>query len=61
MGVTAQGVVFTGPGEVEIESFQVKDPGPQQVLVRQTRTLVSAGATTLRETGVLAPSVAVQG
>ncbi len=43
MTVNARGVVFAAPGEVAIESFEVPDPGPQQVLVRTTRTLVSAG------------------
>jgi 2-desacetyl-2-hydroxyethyl bacteriochlorophyllide A dehydrogenase len=43
MGVMARGIVFTGPGQVELETFEVQDPGPQQVLVRTTRTLVSAG------------------
>src|SRR5688500_7680237 len=40
---TARGVVFTAPGRAEIEEFAVPEPGPSQVLVRTTRTLVSAG------------------
>ncbi len=43
MPVTARGVVFTAPGTAELETFLLPDPGPHQVLVRQTRTLVSAG------------------
>jgi 2-desacetyl-2-hydroxyethyl bacteriochlorophyllide A dehydrogenase len=43
MPVTATGVVFAGPNQVELETFQVPDPEPQQVVVRTTRTLVSAG------------------
>ncbi|MBI3972158.1 MAG: alcohol dehydrogenase catalytic domain-containing protein [Chloroflexi bacterium] len=43
MPTTARGVVFTGPKQVELETFELSDPGPQQVLVRTTRTLVSAG------------------
>lgn len=43
MAVGARGVVFAAPGQVELETFTLPDPGPQQVLVRQTRTLVSAG------------------
>jgi threonine dehydrogenase-like Zn-dependent dehydrogenase len=36
-------IVFEGPGRVALESFEVPHPGPRQVLVRATRTLVSAG------------------
>jgi 2-desacetyl-2-hydroxyethyl bacteriochlorophyllide A dehydrogenase len=43
MPTAARGVVFTAPGAVAIESFDVPDPEPQQVLLRLTRTLVSAG------------------
>lgn len=43
MAVTARGVVFTGPRQVALEAFEVPDPGPTQVRVRTTRTLVSAG------------------
>jgi 2-desacetyl-2-hydroxyethyl bacteriochlorophyllide A dehydrogenase len=43
MPVKARGIVFTAPGEVALERFELPDPGPQQVLVRTTRTLVSAG------------------
>jgi 2-desacetyl-2-hydroxyethyl bacteriochlorophyllide A dehydrogenase len=43
MPTTARGVVFTAPNEVALETFELPDPGPQEVLVRTTRTLVSAG------------------
>jgi 2-desacetyl-2-hydroxyethyl bacteriochlorophyllide A dehydrogenase len=43
MATTVRGVVFTGPRQVELETYEVPDPGPQQVLVRTMRTLVSAG------------------
>jgi 2-desacetyl-2-hydroxyethyl bacteriochlorophyllide A dehydrogenase len=43
MPTTARGVVFAGPREVALETFEVPDPGPHQALVRHTRTLVSAG------------------
>jgi 2-desacetyl-2-hydroxyethyl bacteriochlorophyllide A dehydrogenase len=39
----ARGVVITGPRRVELESFELPDPDAYQVLVRHTRTLVSAG------------------
>lgn len=38
-----QRLVFTGPHCAEIQPFDVPAPGPGQVLVRTTRTLVSAG------------------
>ncbi|MGH2353816.1 MAG: zinc-dependent alcohol dehydrogenase [Chloroflexota bacterium] len=38
-----QRVVFTGPRQARLEPFEVPAPGPRQVLVRTTRTLVSAG------------------
>ncbi|MDQ3699461.1 MAG: alcohol dehydrogenase, partial [Chloroflexota bacterium] len=43
MPTTARGIVFTAPQEVALEDFQLPDPAPHQVLVRLTRTLVSAG------------------
>jgi NADPH:quinone reductase-like Zn-dependent oxidoreductase len=43
MPTQACGVVFTAPGQVDLERFTLPDPGPQQVLMRTTRTLVSAG------------------
>lgn len=43
MPVPARGVVFTAPGRAEIEDFSLPDPGPLHVLVRTSRTLVSAG------------------
>lgn len=43
MPTTARGIIFTGPREVALETFEVADPGPHQALVRLTRTLVSAG------------------
>jgi len=36
-------LVFTGQRRVELQPFDVPTPGPHQVLVRTTRTLVSAG------------------
>jgi L-iditol 2-dehydrogenase len=41
--IPAQRVVFPRPGEVEIEAFELPDPGSHQLLVRTTRTAVSAG------------------
>ncbi len=43
MPTTARGVVFTGPREVALETIEVPDPGPQQVLVRHTISMASAG------------------
>lgn len=40
----ARRVLFTGPGEGEIERFDLPAPAPRQVLVRATRTLISAGS-----------------
>ena len=39
----ARRLVFTGPGRGEMERFDLPAPAPHQVLVRATRTLVSAG------------------
>ncbi len=36
-------LVFTAPRRAELQPFAVPEPGPHQVLVRTTRTLVSAG------------------
>jgi 2-desacetyl-2-hydroxyethyl bacteriochlorophyllide A dehydrogenase len=38
-----QRIVFTGPGEVALETFDVPSPGPDDVLVRTICTAVSAG------------------
>src|SRR5438105_11180510 len=38
-----QRIVFVAPRQARLESFEVPRPGPGQVLVRTTRTLVSAG------------------
>lgn len=43
MPVSGKQVVFPRQGEVAIESFEIPDPGPHQILVRTTRTAVSAG------------------
>lgn len=43
MGGEGKRIVFEGPRRVALESFEVPQPGPRQVLVRATRTLVSAG------------------
>ena len=43
MDIPAERIAFVGPRRVEIESFTLPAPGPRQVLVRATRTLVSAG------------------
>lgn len=43
MPTTARGLVFPAPGEVALETFEVPDPGRHQVLLRTTRSLVSAG------------------
>ncbi len=51
----ARRLVFTGPGRGEIERFDVPAPAPHQVLVRATRTLVSAG-TEVKGFQGLAPS-----
>ena len=47
----AKRVVFVGPERLEIESFDVPKPGPRQVVVRTTRTLVSAGTEVKRYLG----------
>lgn len=49
--MNAQRLVFTGPEQLEIESFDIPRPGPRQVLVRTTRTLVSAGTELKRYVG----------
>jgi 2-desacetyl-2-hydroxyethyl bacteriochlorophyllide A dehydrogenase len=41
--ITARGLVFPAQGEVALETFEVPDPGRHQVLLRTTRTLISAG------------------
>ena len=41
--MNGQRIVFTGPGQAALQAFEVPRPGPGQVLVRTTRTLVSAG------------------
>ena len=51
----ARRLVFTGPGRGEIERFDLPAPAPHQVLVRATRTLVSAG-TEVKGFQGLAPS-----
>ena len=51
----ARRLVFTGPGQGEIEQFDLPAPAPHQVLVRATRTLVSAG-TEVKGFQGLAPS-----
>ena len=43
MVIAAKRIVFVGPRRVALEPFEVPEPGPRQVLVRATRTLVSAG------------------
>ncbi|MAG37530.1 MAG: hypothetical protein CL878_14940 [Dehalococcoidia bacterium] len=40
----ARRVLFTGPRQGEIERFSLPAPAPRQVLVRATRTLISAGS-----------------
>ena len=52
---TARGIVFTGPREVALEDFVLPDPGPQQALLRLTRTLVSAGTEVSSLLGPTAP------
>ena len=52
---TARGIVFTGPREVALEEFVLPDPGPQQALLRLTRTLVSAGTEVSSLLGPTAP------
>jgi len=47
----ARRVVFTGAEQLEIEPFEVPQPGPRQVVVRTTRTLVSAGTEVKRYVG----------
>jgi 2-desacetyl-2-hydroxyethyl bacteriochlorophyllide A dehydrogenase len=41
--IPAERIAFVGPRRVAIEPFVLPAPGPRQVLVRATRTLVSAG------------------
>ena len=36
-------ILFTGPGQVELERHEVLPPGPGQVLVETRRTLISTG------------------
>ena len=43
MPTSGKRVVFPRQGEVAIEAFEIPVPGPQQILVRTTRTAVSAG------------------
>ena len=43
MDVPAERIAFVGPRLVAVEPFVLAAPGPRQVLVRTTRTLVSAG------------------
>ncbi|HEX2517367.1 MAG TPA: zinc-binding alcohol dehydrogenase [Chloroflexota bacterium] len=55
MPSSARGIVFTGPREVALEDFVLPDPGPQQALLRLTRTLVSAGTEVSSLLGPTAP------
>ena len=55
MPSSARGIVFTGPREVLLEDFVLPDPGPQQALLRLTRTLVSAGTEVSSLLGPTAP------
>ena len=44
MGTAGKRLVVVGGKRVELEDFELPDPGPGQVLVRVTRSLVSAGS-----------------
>lgn len=46
MSLTCKGVVFTGPGQVEVGTVTVPDPGPGEVLVRNEACIVSNGTET---------------
>ncbi len=39
----ARSIVFTGQNQVEVQTRDVQDPGPGEVLVQATKTLISAG------------------
>lgn len=43
MPTRCRGVVFTGPGQVELGAVEVPDPGPGEVLVRNEACIVSNG------------------
>ena len=50
MSTKGRRLVFVGPDRVEVEPFDVRDPGPGQVLLRVHRSQVSAGS---EKTGIL--------
>ncbi len=39
----ARSIIFTGKNQVEVQTKDVQDPGPGEVLVQATKTLISAG------------------
>jgi 2-desacetyl-2-hydroxyethyl bacteriochlorophyllide A dehydrogenase len=41
--LTGKRVVFVEKGAVKVEDFQVKEPGPKEVLVKSVSTLISSG------------------
>ena len=55
--MTAHSVYFTAPREVEVETAQVPDPGPEEVRVRSTVSAVSSGTELLIYRGEADPDL----